>query len=163
MIPIESESDVYDVGWNAMLLIPINFGASPFGIRLDGAYSEINPKSEAIAFANGDTRILDGTLDFVFGPHLGAFQPYLLGGVGIYDLRFRGEDVEGNHVFESATTRFGWNAGGGFAFRVGNSHTHVFVEARYTRISLGSEPFHGNFETEGAHFTLVPVNVGLIF
>ena len=163
MIPVENQSDAYDVGWNAMLVIPINFGASPFGIRLDGAYSEINPKSEAIRFHSGDTRIIDGTFDFVFGPHLGAFQPYLLGGVGIYDLRFRGEDLEGNNVFESATTRFGWNAGGGFAFRVGSSNTHVFVEARYTRISLSSEPFQGNFDTGGAHFTLVPVNVGVIF
>ena len=40
MIPVQDQSDVYNVGWNAMLLIPINFGASPFGIRLDGAYSE---------------------------------------------------------------------------------------------------------------------------
>jgi len=163
MIPVQDESDVYNVGWNAMLVIPINFGASPFGIRLDGSYSEIDPKSEIIDFNSGDTRIIDGTFDFVFGPHFGAFQPYIIGGVGIYDLRFRGEDVTGGNVFESSTTRFGWNVGTGFAFRVGSSNTHVFVEGRYTSVSLDSDPFHGNFETEGRRFTLIPVNVGIIF
>jgi len=163
MIPVQDQSDVYNVGWNAMLLIPINFGASPFGIRLDGAYSEIHPKSEVIQFQSGNTRIIDGTFDFVFGPHFGGFQPYLLGGVGIYDLRFRGEDFAGNNVFEASTTRFGWNVGTGFAFRVGGSNTHVFVEGRYTKISLSSDPFHGNFETSGSRFTLIPVNVGVIF
>jgi opacity protein-like surface antigen len=163
MIPIQDQADAYDVGWNAMLVIPINFGASPFGIRIDGTYSEIHPKSDVIRFESGDTRIIDGTLDFVFGPHLGAFQPYVLGGVGIYDLRFRGEDVTGANVFEFGTTRFGWNVGGGFAFRVGSSNTHVFVEGRYTSVSLDSDPFHGDLETSGRHFTLIPVNVGVIF
>ncbi|HEX4440744.1 MAG TPA: outer membrane beta-barrel protein [Thermoanaerobaculia bacterium] len=163
MIPAEDQSDVYDVGWNAMLLIPINFGASPFGIRLDGAYSEMAPKSDAIQFQSGNTRIIDGTFDFVFGPHLGGFQPYVIGGVGIYDLRFRGEDVSGNDIFVASTTRFGWNVGGGFAFRVGGSNTHVFVEGRYTKISLSSDPLHGHFETSGSRFTLIPVNVGVIF
>jgi hypothetical protein len=163
MIPVQDEHDVYNVGWNAMLVIPINFGASPFGIRLDGTYSEIDPKSDLIDFNAGDTRIIGGTFDFVFGPHFGAFQPYIIGGVGIYDLRFRGEDVNGDNVFEDATTRFGWNVGTGFAFRVGSSNTHVFVEGRYTSVSLDSEPFSGNFETEGRRFTLIPVNVGIIF
>ena len=163
MIPVEDEADVFNVGWNAMLVIPINFGTSPFGIRLDGQYSEIDPKSEIVDFNNGNTRIIDGTFDFVLGPHFGAFQPYLIGGVGVYDLRFRGEDVTGGNVFESSTTRFGWNVGTGFAFRVGSSNTHVFVEGRYTSVSLDSDPFHGNFETEGRRFTLIPVNVGIIF
>jgi opacity protein-like surface antigen len=163
MIPVQDQTDVYNVGWNAMLVIPINFGASPFGIRLDGTYSEIDPKSDVIDFNSGDTRIIGGTFDFVFGPHLGSFQPYIIGGVGIYDLRFRGEDVTGGNVFETSTTRFGWNVGTGFAFQVGNSNTHIFIEGRYTSVSLDSDPFNGNFETEGRRFTLIPVNVGIIF
>ena len=163
MIPVEDEADVFNVGWNAMLVIPINFGTSPFGIRLDGQYSEIDPKSEIVDFNNGNTRIIDGTFDFVLGPHFGAFQPYLIGGVGVYDLRFRGEDVTAGNVFESSTTRFGWNAGLGFAFRVGNSNTHVFVEGRYTSISLNGNQFSDSVDTGGRRFTLIPVNVGLIF
>ena len=163
MIPVQDESDVYNVGWNAMLVIPINFGASPFGIRLDGSYSEIDPKSEIIDFNSGDTRIIDGTFDFVFGPHFGAFQPYIIGGVGIYDLRFRGEDVTGGNVFESSTTRFGWNVGTGFAFRVGSSNTHVFVEGRYTSVSLEGNVLGDTLDTGGRRFTLVPVNVGVVF
>jgi opacity protein-like surface antigen len=163
MIPVGDQADVYDVGWNAMLVIPINFGASPIGIRLDGSYSQIDPRDEAIRFANGDTRVIDGTFDFVFGPHFGAFQPYVLGGVGIYDLRFRGEDAAGNNVFDAGTTRFGWNVGAGFAFRVGGSNAHVFVEGRYTSVSLEGNVLGDTLHTGGRRFTLIPVNVGVIF
>src|SRR5215831_19095179 len=61
--PIEDQSDVYKTGWNGTFLIPINFGASPFGIRFDGSYHELKVKDEVfvIAGGSGKVRIINGT------------------------------------------------------------------------------------------------------
>lgn len=164
MIPTENQSDVYNTGWNASLLFPINFGDSPFGIRFDGSYGELTTKDSLVVFAgNGKSRIISGTFDFVVGPHLGAVQPYVIGGVGAYDLRFSGQEVDGGNLFADSTTRFGWNVGAGVAFRIGQSSTQIFVEGRYTSISLNGDRFTNSVHTGGTRFTLIPVNVGVIF
>src|SRR5262249_9686776 len=136
--PVENQSDVYKTGWNGTFLIPINFGSSPFGIRFDGSYHELKVKDEVFVIAGGSrkVRIINGTFDVTLGPHHGAVQPYFLGGVGAYDLRFSGENITTGNAFSNSTTRFGWNAGGGLAFPLGDSSGSVFfIEARYTSVS----------------------------
>ena len=80
----------------------------------------------------------DGTFDFVIGPHARPYvQPYLLSGVGACDIRFHGQEVDTGNLFSNSTTRFGWNAGTGIAFRLGAStNVHAFVEGRYTSVTL---------------------------
>lgn len=164
VIPTDNESQVFQTGWNASLLFPINFGDSPFGIRFDGSYGELQTKDSLVGFVGtGTSRIISGTFNFVFGPHFGAIQPYAIGGVGAYDLRFQGQEVDASNVFSDSSTRFGWNAGAGIAFRIGESNTHIFVEGRYTSISLDGNRFTDSLHTGGSRFTLIPVNVGVIF
>ena len=162
-IPVENQADIYDLGWNGTLMLNWNFGTSPFGIRLDGSYGELHVKDELEPFfLDAKTRVIDGTFDFVLGPHIGAwFQPYILGGVGIYDLRFSGEDVLDQDLFAESETRFGWNAGTGFAFRVSDSSDiHLILEGRYHSIDLDRDHF---FETGNNRFTMVTVNSGVVF
>ena len=161
--PVGDQENVYDVGWNGTLMFSWMFGTSPFGIRLDGSYQELQVKSELEPlFLDGKARLLDGTFDFVFGPHIGGwFQPYLLGGVGIYDVRFSAQDVvNGGLEFKVSDTRFGWNAGTGFAFRVSDqSDVHIFLEGRYHSIDLDRDAF---VETNN-RFEVVTANLGVVF
>jgi len=53
--------------------------------------------------------------------------------------------------------------GAGIAFQVGASSTRIFVEGRYTSISLDGDRFTDSLHTGGSRFTLIPVNVGVIF
>ena len=166
VFPVEDQSDVYKTGWEGTLMFLWNFGDSPFGLRLDGTYGELKTKDELTPFfGDGKTRIIDGTFDFVIGPHIGAYvQPYILGGVGGYDLRFQGQEVDTGNLFSDSTTRFGWNAGTGIAFRLGSTtDAHVFVEGRYTSISLDSDRFTNSIHTGGNRFTVVMLNSGFIF
>ena len=164
LLPTEDQHDVFNTGWNATLLFPINFGSSPFGIRFDGSYGELTTKSDLTNFlGDGKSRIISGTFDFVVGPHLGSVQPYIIGGVGAYDLRFSGQEVDTGNLFAESSTRFGWNVGAGVAFGLGQSNTQIFVEGRYTSISLDSNRFTDSVHTGGHRFTLVPVSVGVIF
>jgi opacity protein-like surface antigen len=164
-IPVEDQSDVFNVGWNGTLMFVWNFGSSPFGVRLDGSYHQLTVKDELVLFTDGKTRIIDGTFDFVIGPHIGSYvQPYILGGVGAYDMKFSGTDLTIDDVFSDSTTRFGWNAGTGIAFRVGDTtQTHLFFEGRYTSISIDGNRFTDSITTSGRRFTMVVVNTGVIF
>jgi opacity protein-like surface antigen len=164
--PVQDQKDVYKTGWNGTLVIPINFGTAPVGLRVDGSYHELQTKSDVQSFfvGTGKTRIISGTADVVLGPKALPVEPYLLGGVGVYDLRFRGQEVDTGNVFSDTTTRFGWNAGAGVAFRMGDaSSSRFFLEARYTSVSTSADRFSNSVKTGGTRFTLVPVNVGFIF
>ena len=158
--PVGDQENVYDVGWNGTLMFNWNFGTSPFGIRLDGSYHQLKVKNELEPlFLDGEARLLDGTFDFVFGPHFGGFQPYILGGVGIYDVRFSAQDVNnGGLEFKVSDTRFGWNAGTGFAFCVAGD-VHIFLEGRYHSIDLDRDRF---VETNN-RFEVVTANLGVVF
>jgi hypothetical protein len=90
-------------------------------------------------------------------------QPYFLGGVGAYDMRFRGQDITTGDAFSETTTRFGWNAGGGIAFPMGTGGSRFFVEARYTSVSTHGNRFSDSVMTGGSRFTFVPVNAGFVF
>lgn len=164
--PVADQRDVYRTGWNGTALLAFNFGTSPVGLRIDGSYHELKTKSDldALFLGSGKTRIIDGTLDLVLGPRNLAVEPYLIGGGGAYDLRFRGQDITTGNAFSESTTRFGWNVGGGLAFPLRpGSGSRVFVEARYTSISVSVDRFSNSVHTGGSRFTFVPVNIGVIF
>ena len=158
--PVGDQENVYDTGWNGTLMFDWMFGTSPFGVRLDGSYHQLKVKNELEPlFLDGEARLLDGTFNFVFGPHFGGFQPYILGGVGIYDVRFSGQDVNnGGLEFKVSDTRFGWNAGTGFAFCVAGD-VHIFLEGRYHSIDLDRDRF---VETNN-RFEVVTANLGVVF
>lgn len=163
--PVQDQKNVFKTGWNGTALVAINFGKSPLGIRIDGSYHEMKAKDEIFLFPSGSgkVRIIDGTADLVLGPKGLAVEPYFIGGVGAYDMRFRGQDITTGNAFSETTTRFGWNAGGGLAFPLGRSDGRFFVEARYTSVSTSGNRFSDSVTTKGSRFTFVPVNVGLVF
>lgn len=162
--PVEDQEDIYDIGWNGTLMFNWNFGTSPFGLRMDGSYHQFQVQEELEPiFVDARTDIMDGTLNFVFGPHIcGWFQPYIFGGAGAYSLRFRTEDID-EDFFTDRVTRFGWNAGTGFAFKVApESNIHLFVEGRYHSIDLDADPFD-DIDTTDRRFSVVTVNTGIVF
>ncbi len=165
--PVSDQSDVYKTGWNGTALLAFNFGTSPFGMRVDGSYHELETKSDLDAFfiGSGKTRIIDGTFDVVIGPRSTSVEPYLLAGGGAYDLRFEGQDITTGNAFSHSTTRFGWNVGGGIAFPLGapEKSSRLFIEARYTSVSVNVDEFSNSIHTGGTRFTFVPVNIGIIF
>lgn len=163
--PISDQKDVYKTGWNGTALLAINFGNSPVGFRIEGSYHDLKTKNDLVAFVGaGKTRIMDGTANLVIGPRNQSVEPYVIGGVGAYDLRFRGTEIDTGNAFNQSTTRFGWNAGVGIALPFeGGSTSRMFIEARYTSISLDADRFSNSVHTGGSRFTIVPVNLGFVF
>lgn len=163
--PVRDQADVYRTGWNGTAILTFGFGPSPVGLRIDGSYHELRTADEVDAFFNdANTRIISGTVDLLVGPRNLLVEPYFVGGVGVYDLRFKGQEITSGNAFSDSTTRFGYNVGGGISFPLGRgTRTRIFVEARYTSISLNGDRFRDSINRGGNRFTMVPVNVGFMF
>ncbi len=111
--------------------------ALPVSFRVDGSYQ-----------LGDDFDVLSGTGNVVYSFSVAdetRFRPYLIGGVGIYNLNpdFEGADSE---------TKFGINAGAGFTVPVGSGTTRLFGEARFHNVFI-----------EGENLNLMPLTVGVMF
>ena len=129
-----------DAGTDFHLMGTVAFAGGenlPVSFRVDGQYQL------------GDIAdILSGTGNVVYAFSVSEetkFQPYLIGGLGIYNLSFDEDDVD-------SQTKFGINAGAGFTVPVGQGNMRLFAEAR----------FHNVF-TEGESLNLLPLTVGIMF
>ena len=109
----------------------------PVSFRVDGAYQL------------GDAyNILSGTGNAVYSFNVSEetrFRPYLIGGLGIYNVSFDNDLIDNQ-------TKFGINAGAGFTVPVGQGNMRLFGEGR----------FHNVF-TEGGSLNLLPITVGIMF
>lgn len=101
----------------------------------------------------GDVDLVGASLDLTMSLTSGVLQPYLVGGVGVFQRRVS-QDVEGAvDEFRNLSrndTDFGYNGGVGVRLAFGGAA--LFAEARY--YSVSTEPNRTNF---------VPVVVGLSF
>lgn len=124
------------MGINILGLFETPLAQSPLYLRVDGIYS-----STAHDGVSGNTSILGGTASVLY--HFSAPQaqarPYVLGGLGIYNV-----DAGGSQ------TKIGYALGGGVTFSLAS--LGAFAEARYVSV-----------KTSNTTTTFVPLTVGLMF
>lgn len=136
-IPMGDYGDLDKLGINILGVFETPIANSPLYLRADGIYSSTAHKG-----SSGTTGILGGTASVLY--HFSAPQaqarPYVLGGLGIYNVDFG----------PSSQTKIGYALGGGVTFSLGG--LGAFAEARYVSI-----------QTSGSSLTLVPLTVGLMF
>ncbi len=148
-------------------------GMIPFGLRADVAYNRFGSKSDPSTGVKVTNSIIDGTLNGMFMVPMdaaGSFKPYVLAGVGVYNLRGK-LDCSGSGCGEfggdvtSTTTKFGVNGGAGVQFLMAGLST--FLEARYHYIfsaygnTTNSIYGSGSGSNSGAGF--IPISVGIMF
>ena len=173
--PTETASNKLNTGWNLDFRGGYN-ATRHLDLDLDFSYNHFGLTNAALAQfgePGGDV----STWDFTFQPayHIlprrSRANAYVTSGFGIYHRNltltqpavintfvcdfFFGcfpTTISVNQVVASFDTyKPGWNAGGGFEFRLGDRRTKLFTEARYTRM----------FTTNGHDLTYVPVTFGL--
>lgn len=105
------------------------------------------------ANVSGSVKFLAGTASAVFYPVAGFFQPYVLGGVGMYS-RTVAQDVEdvGNQLddLRLKDSDFGFHFGGGLKLQL--KPIAVFGELRYVRVKHEGDNNKSNF---------VPILIGV--
>ena len=139
-IPTGDFDDAVDTGLHLQGSFNIGLPLLP-DVRIDGIYQ---------TYSGGDdvsTDILGGGVNLLLDLPLVVIKPYLLAGVGYYDVSVEGE--EGGVSAEISDSEFGFTGGAGV--RVGLGRLGVFGEARVLRIG-------GDFD-----LTSIPILVGVTF
>jgi opacity protein-like surface antigen len=157
-MPLGDFGDVVKSGFNVGAHLAFKPATLPVGIRVEGQFNRFGLDVEGGDVlgieTDGNVQIISGTANAVFGVPAAssAFRPYLIGGVGLYNLKGSGSISFGG-VTESGSdseTKFGLNGGAGIEF--GLSGLATFVEAR----------FHSVF-TEDSKTNFVPISFGIKF
>ncbi len=176
-VPVGNTGDLLQGGYNLGFAVTWREPGHPLGVRFDLNYASNNATRELQNQGSAATglNITGGWADFwsasvnLEAQHLftRTTYGYLIGGIGAYytDVQLTQYGYgyvcdpwwgycyygSGNVVVASnSSTRFGWNAGAGLAFRL--QGPTLFIEARYTRIETSPQPIE-----------LVPITIGLRF
>ena len=156
-VPLSDLSDFNKTGWNAGALVTIGVPLVPVSFRIDGQWQQMQAKS-GVPFP-ADLRIIDGTANVVYT--FGAALPtkfYLIGGVGVYNERFKDPDTD----ISASGTKFGLNAGVGFKFQLTGFAT--FIEARYHNVIHGTDVGGGDASGGDVRsLQFIPITVGITF
>ncbi len=120
-LPLGDFGENNETGYAVQGSIGFRPAAIPFGLRADVMY-----QSFGLDNFDGSLTTLSGTLNGLFslGTAGSGLRPYLIGGVGIYNL---GGEVEGVDI--EGETKVGLNGGAGLRFALSGFNT--FLEARY--------------------------------
>ena len=149
-IPTGKFSELANMGWHATG--SLNFGRhdSRLGLLIDGTYSEFGFDVEGFDVKQ---RWIYGTANLVYrfkraGSDASRFNPYVLGGGGVYNSKGIGNDAD---LFgDDSSTDFGLNAGLGLNYTV--SRIVLYLEGRYHTVFT---------DADDSHF--IPVTLGIRF
>jgi len=135
-MPIGDYGDIDKAGWHALGLIQFPISQSPVHLRFDAMYGQTSHDA-----GGGSTTLTGATGDLLYhlGSRASSVRPYVLGGLGFYNVDFGG-------VSES---KFAFGLGGGILFSIGTMH--AFLETRY--MSVQTSP----------SLTFLPITLGLLF
>lgn len=148
LVPISDYHDIDKAGWVVGADLTYWLASASIGIRLEGSYSQTSQRAGACCIDH-QTKIAGGMVDIVyeFGTTEAPMRPYVLGGLGVYNLRFTATGFPA-----SSDTRLGFGAGAGLAWRMGGGRTRLFVEGKIT-----------TFTVNHVQFASVPIRAGLRF
>jgi hypothetical protein len=130
-----------DVGFDFQASADLRPVPGPFEFRGDLLWSRFAVSDPGI----GSSNVVGGTFDLVVDLPVPSVSPYLIGGVGVYDVEV-GSDVSHHSRFGT-----GLNIGGGVRVPI-LPFLHAFFETRYHVVY--ASPFGGNT-------TFVPIVVGV--
>jgi len=148
-LPIDKTSDLVKTGFNVGGAVDLKLPLMPVGFRGEVIYSSFDANGLSETGANADATEFGANANIVAWiplPTAGLIRPYLTAGPSYSRLELSPTGGPGS----TTANRWGFNAGGGIQFSLGELGARV--DARYRRIS-----------TEGDSFTYVPVTFGITF
>ena len=105
VVPTGSMADINSTGWTGQASLRVKPAVSPLGFQVDASYSRLGLDSDLV---DGHTSTIAGTANAVFAfPSAAVARPYLIGGVGVYNMKATAATCR------APTTKFGANAGAG--------------------------------------------------
>ena len=136
-LPIGAFGDIDKAGWHALGVLQFPIGQSPLHGRVDAMYGQTSHD-----IGSGSTTLTGATGDIVYhiGDRAASVRPYIVGGLGFYNVDFGG----------ASESKLAFGAGGGVLFNIGTMH--AFLEGRYMSV-----------QTSGSSLNFLPITLGLLF
>ena len=136
-MPIGTYGDVDKAGWHALGVLQFPIGQAPIHGRVDAMYGQTSHD-----VGSGSTTLTGATGDILYhiGDRAASVRPYILGGIGFYNV-----DAGG-----ASESKFAFGAGGGILFSIGTMH--AFLEGRYMSV-----------QASGSSLNFLPITLGLLF
>ena len=153
-LPTGTLGDIAKTGWHAGGVVEFSVPMIPVGLKADVMYHGLGEKNDQIGVK---TSLITGTVNGMFMvpmSSMGTVKPYVIAGVGAYNLRSKLTDGD-----TQSATKFGINGGAGVEF--GLSGLATYIEARYHYIfsAYESNSSYGS----GSSASIVPISVGIMF
>ena len=136
-LPTGTYADFDKLGWHAMGVLQFPIGQAPIHGRVDAMYGQTSHD-----VGSGSTTLTGATGNVVYhlGNRAGSTRPYILGGLGFYNVDLGG----------ASESKVAFGVGGGVLFNIGTMH--AFAEGRYMSV-----------QTSGSSINFLPITFGLLF
>jgi hypothetical protein len=144
-LPVGDAADFLKNGPHGILTVSFTPDRIPVGLQVTGMYHRISG-DEVGDIELPDYQVISGSADALFKFKVSEevkVRPYLLAGVGLYNLKQVGAQATPN----SGISDFGLNGGAGIDFKLGGFG--LFLEGRYHQVF-----------TDGRDFKIVPISLG---
>ena len=155
-VPVSDARDAFKNGFNGQGFVRLNLRFLPVTPRLDFTFSHFD-LDDAKVGNTGTSTMLAGLANLqLYLIHGGPIRPYIVGGVGAYNLKTETDGVGGASGTEVSDTRFGVNGGAGLVFKLG-SLLSAYAEGRVDNVFTEK----GLIDKE--QIQVVPVSFGVVF
>lgn len=143
-LPTGDYNDGAGTGFHGTGAVLFGLGTGPLAVRVDLSYHRTGLDEDV----DGNTSLLGGMASLVYNvPSTGQVKPYLLAGLGYYQVKL---DVTG--VLEADESNLAWGGGAGLALALRSAT--LFAEVRYNSVTEGDTFTATNF---------IPITVGIRF
>jgi hypothetical protein len=141
-IPLGTFDEVVKMGWQGTAGLSFASPALPIGVQVDGTFAQFSDETPLDVKSQQIYGTANAVYHFQSSPTT-RFQPYVIGGVGVYNSKASGDDAP-----EGSTTKAGINLGAGFDLKTGGAG--LFLEARWHNVFL-----------EGDNLKFLPITLGV--
>jgi hypothetical protein len=148
-VPTGDFGNAANSGFNLNGLVDVSVPVSPIGFRGEVGWNRFTVKGGS----SNNWDFINGTANIVLQPStMLPAKPYLIGGLGIYNVRLSGNDITSVFGGTQSESRVGFN--GGVGFKAGLGTLGAFLEARYVSVQGKNGSSNLNY---------VPVTFGITF
>ena len=163
-VPLSDYKKSFDNGFNGQGFIRFNIPGLPISPRLDFTLQRLDMKDiqtgvPGVGTLDGYNQILGGLANLTYGLGVGPIRPYILAGLGDYNLKFQQESEESSSSTSSfSDTKFGVNGGAGITIRLGR--IAAYLEGRIDNVWTSEDQ---DFEANLKAVRVIPVTFGIVF
>jgi opacity protein-like surface antigen len=150
-LPVGDTQDVVETGYTVGGAVDLRVPLSPLGFRGEVVYSALDVKESLLVGTGADASVSDFGVNLngvLWLPNPTPVRPYFTAGPSF--SRLKGTVSSGSVSDSESENHWGFNAGAGIQFSLGELGTRLDV--RYRRIS-----------SEGDSFSIIPITFGLTF